>query len=179
MTARDRLPPWHERHRLANGRELLIRPIRPEDAEPVRAGFALLEPATVRNRLAGANELSAAASGRLARPNPRTEFTLVATEPENPGDAVVAALAHVQTDPAGHEGVFTILVSRFVGGLGMRRYLLTRIAKWARSRGVGTLRGELPRSPDVLELAASLGFRELDQPADPSLAQVALDLPRR
>ena len=179
MTARDRLPPWHERHRLANGRDLLIRPIRPEDAEPVRAGFALLEPASVRGRLAGASELSPAASGRLARPNPRTEFTLVATEPEDPGAAVVAALAHVQTDPAGHEGIFTILVSRFVGGLGMRRYLLTRIAKWARSRGVRTLRGELPRSPDVLQLAASLGFHEIDAPADPALAQVALELPRR
>jgi hypothetical protein len=179
MTARDRLPPWHERHRLANGRELLIRPIRPEDAEPVRAGFALLEPAGARDRLGGGGELSPAASGRLSRPNPRTEFTLVATEPEDPGAAVIAAMAHVQTDPAASEGVFTILVSRFVGGLGMRRYLLTRIAKWARSRGVGVLRGELPRSPDVLQLAASLGFRELDDQPDPSQAQVALELPRR
>ena len=179
MTARDRLPPWHERHRLANGRELLIRPIRPEDAEPVHAGFALLEPAVVRERLAGVSDWSVAASGRLARPNPRTEFTLVATEPEDPGAAVIAALAHVRTDPAGHEGAFDILVSRFVAGLGLRRYLLTRVAKWARSRGVVTLRGELPRDPDLLELAASLGFRELGPGADPALAQVVLELPRR
>ena len=32
MTAPKRLPPWHEHFRLPNGRELLIRPIRPEDA---------------------------------------------------------------------------------------------------------------------------------------------------
>ena len=43
MTARNRLPPWHEMQRLANGREVLIRPIRPEDALPLRAGFALLQ----------------------------------------------------------------------------------------------------------------------------------------
>jgi hypothetical protein len=179
MTARDRLPPWHERHRLANGRELLIRPIRPEDAEPVRAGFALLEPVAARLRLAGSGELSTAASERLSRPNPRTEFTLVATEPEDPGAAVIAALAQVQTDPAGREGVFTIVVSRFVGGLGMRRYLLTRVAKWARSRGLASLHGDLPRTPDVLELAASLGFREFGEQPDPTLAHVALDLPGR
>lgn len=179
MTARDRLPPWHERHRLANGRELLIRPIRPEDAEPLRVGFPLLEPAALRSRLAAAADLTTAAAERLARPNPRTEFALVATEPEDPGIAVIAAVAHVQTDPAAHEGVFTVLVSRFVAGLGMRRYLLTRVAKWARSRGVGHLHGELPRSPDVLQLAASLGFAVLDDDRDPALVRVTLELPRR
>ena len=42
MAERNRMPPWHERLRLRNGREVQIRPIRPEDAEPLRAGFALL-----------------------------------------------------------------------------------------------------------------------------------------
>ena len=35
MAARNRLPPWHDEVRLANGREILIRPIRPDDALPV------------------------------------------------------------------------------------------------------------------------------------------------
>jgi GNAT superfamily N-acetyltransferase len=179
MNVRDRLPPWHERHRLANGRELLIRPIRPEDAEPLRLGFPLFEPAVLRSRFAGAAELGSTAADRYARPNPRTEFALVATEPEDPGTAVIAALAHVRTDPAAQEGMFTVLVSRFVSGLGMRRYLLTRVAKWARSRGVGVLRGELPQSPDVLQLAASLGFRVQGDGPDPALVQVTLELPRR
>ena len=30
MTAPKRLPPWHEHFRLPSGRELLIRPIRPD-----------------------------------------------------------------------------------------------------------------------------------------------------
>ena len=42
MAKRNRLPPWHELTRLANGRELLLRPIHPLDAEPLRAGFTLL-----------------------------------------------------------------------------------------------------------------------------------------
>lgn len=121
MAGRERLPPWHERHRLANGREVLIRPIRPEDAGPLRAGFDLLEPEALRRGMSGGAALDDAAAGRLVRPNPRTEFALVTTDLEGPGDAVIAALAHVQTDPAGHEGRFTLLVSRFVAGLGMRR----------------------------------------------------------
>ena len=40
MAARNRLPPWHEQIRLSNGREVLIRPIRPADADPLRQGFA-------------------------------------------------------------------------------------------------------------------------------------------
>ena len=92
---------------------------------------------------------------------------------------MIAAVAAVQSDPAAHEGFFTILVSRFVSGLGMRRYLLTRIAKWARSRGVGILRGDLPQDPSVLQLAESLGFRRVDGAEDPSLVRVALEPARR
>lgn len=179
MVARDRLPPWHERHRLTNGRDVVIRPIRPEDAGPLCAGFDLLEPASMRPLLAGRPQPSQEDCDRLARPNPRTEFTLVVADPDAPGDAVIAAVAAVQSDPAAHEGVFTILVSRFVAGLGMRRYLLTRIAKWARSRGVGILRGDLPQDADLLKLAESLGFRQVDGSADPSLVRVVLEPARR
>ena len=35
MAARNRMPPWHENVRLSNGRDVLIRPIRPEDAVPL------------------------------------------------------------------------------------------------------------------------------------------------
>ena len=60
MATRERLPPWHERQRLPNGREVLIRPIRPEDAGPLRAGFALLQPEEVRQRfLSSMRELPA------------------------------------------------------------------------------------------------------------------------
>lgn len=176
MVARDRLPPWHELHRLDNGRDILIRPIRPEDGVPLLAGFALLEPEPARRQLGAAEALTSQAAERLARPNPRTEFTLVATDLESPGEAVIAALAYARTDPAGHEGMFTLLVSRFVAGLGMRRYLLTRVAKWARSRRLGLLHGELANDPGLLRLAESLGFRRVEGAVDPALVRVVLEL---
>lgn len=178
MPSRDRLPPWHERHRLPNGRELLIRPVRPEDAGPLRAGFALLEPEAARRRLVGAADIAAADAQALARPNPRTEFTLVASEPDDPGHAVIAALVHIQTDPAGFEGRFVLLATRFVAGLGLRRYLLTRVAKWARSRGVAMLQGVLPADDELLRLADTLGFRRLEAADDSGLVPVVLELRR-
>ena len=68
MAARNRMPPWHENVRLSNGRDVLIRPIRPEDAVLLRAGFALLQPDEVRQRfLHPMKELSADQAERLTR----------------------------------------------------------------------------------------------------------------
>lgn len=179
MAARDRLPPWHERHRLPNGRHVLVRPVRPEDAEPLRAGFALLEPMRLRCQLGGDGDLSSRDAARLTRLNPRTDFMLVVSEAdEPPGEALIGALAHARSDAAAQRAEFTVLVSRFVAGMGMGRYLLTRLAKWARGRGVGVLQGELPADhPAMLELARSLGFRAIDGASDPSLVRVTLELP--
>lgn len=176
MVARDRLPPWHERHRLPNGREVLVRPVRPEDADPLRAVFALLEPALLRARMA-TGELGVEAAQRLTRLNPRTDFMLVACDPDPPGEAVIAALAHVRTDAAGHRGEFVVLVGDFVARMGMGRYLLARLAKWARSRRLDVMQGELPAdNPAMLDLARSLGFRTQEPASDPSLVRVSLEL---
>ena len=73
MAARNRMPPWHEKLTLANGRELLIRPVRPEDAGPIRAGFSLLEPNEIRQRfLHPMKELGESQADRLTRPDPRS-----------------------------------------------------------------------------------------------------------
>src|SRR5690606_37514026 len=138
MPARERLPPWHERQRLPNGREVLIRPIRPEDADPLRASFSLLQPEEVRQRfLQSMKSLPEDMLERLTRVNPKTEFALVAAEPLPPGEALVGAVARVTADPEGEQGEFAILVSHYVAGQGLGRYLMTRLVKWARARSSG------------------------------------------
>lgn len=178
MATRDRLPPWHERHRLPNGREVLVRPVRPEDAAPLRAGFALLEPARLRARMAGSEgDPGETTAQRLTRLNPRTDFTLVAADPEPPGQSVIAALAHVRTDAAGHRGEFTVLVSPFVAGMGIGRYLLARLVKWARSRGLDVLQGDVSTEQiGLLAIAATLGFATT-QATEPGLVRLSLHLP--
>jgi len=178
MATRERLPPWHERQRLPNGRELLIRPIRPEDAAPLRGGFELLQPDEVRQRfLYSLKELSPEMAERFTKVNPKTEFALVAAEPYPPGEALVGAVARVVIDDTGRAAEFAILVSHYLAGMGLGRYLMTRLVKWARSKKLDRIYGDVfEHNTQMLTLAQSLGFtREVQHDAQ-GLVRVVLDL---
>lgn len=177
MAARNRLPPWHEMLRLPNGREVLIRPIRPDDAVPLRAGFPLLLPDEIRQRfLHAVKELTPEMAERLTRPDPRCEFAIVAAEPLPPGEALVGAVARVAIVDGTHEAEFAILVSSFIAGMGMGRHLMRRLVRWARGKKLERIHGDvLEHNLAMLSLAQSLGFRR--EAADaPGLVRVVLDL---
>lgn len=177
MAARNRMPPWHEKLTLANGRELLIRPIRPEDAGPLQAGFTLLEPDEIRQRfLHPMKELSQAQAERLARPDPRREFALVAAEPLPPGEALVGAVARIAIDDNRQDAEFAILVSHYIHGMGLGRHLMRRLVRWAKGKKLQRLIGEVQEdNQPMLALAQSLGFRQ--EPSDnPGTIRVILEL---
>ena len=177
MAARNRLPPWHEQIRLSNGREVLIRPIRPADAAPLRQGFPLLEPDEIRQRfLYALNELTPEMAEKLARPDAKREFALVAAEPLPPGEALVGAVARAAILDNGREAEFAILVSHYVAGMGLGRHLMRRLVRWAKGRKLQRLCGDvLEHNQPMLALAQSLGFRRV--PTDePGLVRVVLDL---
>ena len=178
MAARNRMPPWHENVRLGNGREILIRPIRPEDALTLRAGFALLQPDEVRQRfLHPMKELSVEQAERLARPNTRREFALVAAEPLPPGEALVGAVARAALVPRTRDAEFAILVSHFIAGQGLGRHLMRKLAKWARSKKLDRLYGDvLDTNLPMLALAQSLGFKRVREGGGSGLVRVVLDL---
>ncbi len=180
MTARNRLPPWHEEIRLANGRQVLIRPIRPADADPLRAAFALLEPDEVRKRfLYAKTELSPETASRLTQPNPKSEFVLVAAEPMTPGEALVGAVARAAVLPGTRHAEFHILVSHYVAGMGLGRHLMRRLVRWAKGKRLDRLYGDvLEENEPMLALAKSLGFRH-EQVETPGMVRVSLDLRRQ
>lgn len=178
MAARERLPPWHERQRLPNGRELLIRPIRPEDAAPLRAGFALLQPDEVRQRfLYSLKEMTPEMAEHFTRINPKNEFALVAAEPLPPGEALVGAVARVAIDNSGRNAEFAILVSRYISGMGLGRYLMTRLVKWARGKKLDSIYGDVfEHNHAMVALAQSLGFERQVQHDAQGLVRVVLAL---
>ena len=178
MAARNRMPPWHEHVRLANGRDILIRPIRPEDAGPMQAAFSLLEPDEIRQRfLHPMKELSAQQAERLARPDPRRDFALVAAEPLPPGEALVGAVARISIDDNGIDAEFAILVSHYVNGMGLGRHLMRRLVRWAKGRKVRRVYGDVLESNLPMQaLATSLGFRQ-EATGEPGLVRVVLDIP--
>lgn len=180
MAARNRLPPWHERMQLANGREVLIRPIRPEDALPLRASFSLLGPEEVRQRfLFAMKELSVEQADQFTRPDPKREFALVAAEPLPPGEALVGAVARVAVDEGGRDAEFAILVSRYINGMGLGRHLMRRLVRWAKGRKLETLYGDvLEHNQPMLALAKSLGFQR-QHCETPGLVRLVLPLQRK
>jgi RimJ/RimL family protein N-acetyltransferase len=177
MAARNRLPPWHEMIRLPNGREVLIRPIRPDDAIPLRAGFPLLQPEEIRQRfLYAVKELTPEMAERLTRPDPRCEFAIVAAEPLPPGEALVGAVARVAIVDGTREAEFAILVSSFIAGMGLGRHLMRRLVRWGRGKKLERIHGDvLEHNHAMLALAQSLGFRRETADA-PGLVRVVLDL---
>ena len=179
MAVRNRMPPWHETIRLANGREVLVRPIRPEDAVPLRAGFTLLQPDEVRQRfLFPMKELSAEQAQQLTRPNSRREFALVAAEPLPPGEAMIGAVARIAVDDDGRSGEFAILVSHYINGMGLGRHLMRRLVRWAKGRKLDRVYGEVLESNLPMQaLAASLDFRR-EAGSSPGLVSMVLDVPK-
>lgn len=180
MVARNRLPPWHEEIRLGNGREVLVRPIRPDDAPVLRAGLELLQPDDIRRHLAacaGAGDAGGdALADRLGQPDARREFTLVVTEQLPPGEAVILALACARIVADSDEAAFSILTARNVAGLGLGRHLLRRVSRWAAGKGVEALRGDVPEANGpLLDLARSMGFEEVEG-ADPGFIRIRLPL---
>lgn len=177
MAARNRLPPWHEMQHLSNGRDVLIRPIRPDDAQPLRAAFPLLEPDEVRVRMQSSlPELSAEMAEKLTRPDPRSEFAIVVTEPLPPGEAMVGAVARATIVPGGRDVEFAILVSRFIGGMGLGRHLMRRLVRWARGKQVDRIYGDvLEHNQPMLALAQSLGFQR-EESSEPGMVRVVLEL---
>lgn len=178
MAARNRLPPWHEHMRLVNGRQVLIRPIRPEDATPLRAGFSLLEPDEVRQRfLFTMKELTPQQADQFTRPDPKREFALVAAEPLPPGEALVGAVARAAIDVGGKDAEFAILVSHYINGMGLGRHLMRRLVRWAKGRKLETLYGDvLEHNQPMLQLAKSLGFTRRHSDI-PGLVRLVLPLP--
>ena len=177
MAARNRLPPWHDEVRLANGREILIRPIRPDDAMPIRAGFSLLQPDELRHRfLQEMSDLTPEMAQRLTRPDPKTTFVLVAAEHLPPGAALVGAVARIAITQGTHDAEFAILVGQHIAGMGVGRQLMLRLVRWARGKKLDRLYGNVPEeNQPMLALAESLGFRN-EGAAGQGLTRVVLDL---
>lgn len=174
---RNQLPPWHERLVLTNGRDILIRPIRPADAEPLRAAFVLLRPDEIRQRfLYAMKELPREMAIKLANPDPKTEFALVAAEPLPPGEALLGAVARASVQSGTRHAEFAILVSHFVAGMGLGRHMMGRLVRWAKAKKLEQLHGDvLESNQPMLGLVQSLGF--VREPGDaPGLTRVVLDL---
>lgn len=157
--------------------DLVIRPIRPDDAPQLRAAYQHLTPEDIRFRfLHMVNEITPAVARSLAQIDPAREFALVVAEPGPPGKAAIAGVARAAIASGSRESEFAIIIGEPLRGHGLAVHLMRKIIEWSRKKRLDAVYGDvLPDNTAMLELATHLGFKRYSS-GEPGLLRVRLRL---
>jgi acetyltransferase len=166
-----------ETYRLADGAEILVRPIVPEDEPLIVELHEGHSEHTIRMRFFGmVRHLSRASLLRLCRLDPDREMALAALHTGADGRPHMIGVARYYTHPQTGEAEFALVVTDAWQGKGVGSHLMRRLADVARQRGVKWLVGDVLReNTAMLELMGYLGFtiRPTD---DAAVVQAVLEL---
>ncbi|WP_048861338.1 GNAT family N-acetyltransferase, partial [Acidisphaera rubrifaciens] len=165
----------------AGGPPLLIRPIRPEDAEAHGAFFARLSPEDVRYRFFTAvRELSADMMVRLTQVDYDREMAFVAVRPPQAGDAEggdTVGVARLVCEADCRSAEFAVIVQPDMKGRGLASHLMRRLFDWARRRGIAEIVGQvLADNAPMLAFVRRLGFSVHRMPGEEDVMEVRLAL---
>lgn len=161
--------------RAADGMRVIVRPIRPEDADIEREFVHSLSPETRYLRFMGSiKELSPAMLARFTQIDYGREMALIAVVGEETRERQIG-VARYSTNVDGKSAEFAIVVAEPWQRHGLGRYLMLRLIGIARAQGLITLAGQvLGANPQMLEFAAGLGF--VVEEDDPQVKLVRLAL---
>ena len=137
----------------AQGREFVIRPIRPEDAEAHAALVSRVPPEDLRFRFfSSLRSVAPEQMVRLTQIDYEREMAFVAIR-----DLVTVGVARVVCD--GDCGEFAILVQPDAKGVGLARHLMECLIAWGRGRGLSRITGQvLSDNHAMLGFVRHLGF---------------------
>ncbi|MGE0723462.1 MAG: GNAT family N-acetyltransferase, partial [Alphaproteobacteria bacterium] len=159
--------------RLPDGTDILLRPIRPEDAPALEAAVDRMTPEDIRMRFfAPMRKLPETMLARLTQIDYDREMAIVAFRKDTrEGMGVVRLLA----DPDGQRAEFAIAVVSDAKGRGLGYLLMQRIVSYARGRGIKQIVGDVLRENQaMLDLARDLGFEIEPSGSDPAIVRVRL-----
>jgi acetyltransferase len=166
--------------RLRDGRELMVRPVLPEDEPAFQDAFAKLTPEEIRLRFfTPIKALSHVQAARFTQIDYDREMALALVGPGVPGKAEVFGVARLAADPDNERAEYAIIVRHDMTGRGLGRHLMQRLIEYARRRGTGEIFGDVLReNAPMLRLCRELGFTAASVPDEPSLVRVVLKLGR-
>jgi acetyltransferase len=158
---------------LADGMDITIRPIRPEDAG--------LEQAFVRNLseqsrffrfMNSVQELSQSMLVRFTQIDYSREMALIAVTEVN-GIDVELGVTRFAINPDGESCEFALVIADQMHGKGLGQKLMTALMDAARSKGLKVIEGEvLKNNTDMLSLMDRLGFEVVTSTDDDSIKSV-------
>jgi acetyltransferase len=161
---------------MADGTDITIRPIRPEDAALVRAFVAgLSDEARFFRFMNVLQELSEPMLVRLTQLDYSKEIALLAVTAAAPETEL--GVARFFVNPDGETCEFAIVLADSMTGKGLGQKLLTALVEVARARGLRRIGGEvLASNHAMLRLAQTLGFGVTPLAGNPDVVAIGLDL---
>ncbi|MDP2805648.1 MAG: bifunctional acetate--CoA ligase family protein/GNAT family N-acetyltransferase [Gallionellaceae bacterium] len=161
------------RWQLADGMDITIRPIRPEDAELVQSFVRNLSAESRYFRFMNSvQELSQSMLVRFTQIDYSREMALIAVT-EVGGKEVEQGVARFSTNPDGESCEFALVIADNMHGKGLAQKLMTALMDAARSKGLKVIEGEVLRNnADMLHLMDRLGFKVETSPEDDSIKSV-------
>lgn len=155
-----------------------LRPIRPEDEPPLQDLFDRLSPDDVRMRFfRPLKVLDHEFAARLTQIDYDRHMALILTGPGHPGEAPIHGVARLVRDPDGDTAEFAVTVESALQGTGLGRLLMERIIEYGRRIGLKTIFGlVLAENRAMLGLAGKLGFIAREEPGEPGVLRVELEL---
>ncbi len=162
-------------HWTAKGETLVIRPIRPEDAEAHAALFSRLTPEDIRFRFFSMlRALSPEQVARMTQVDYDREMAFVAVR-EATGETV--GVCRLVREPYTTAGEFAVLVEPSMKGRGLARRLMQRVMDWGRSQGMTSITGQvLAENRPMLAFMRRLGFTIRRLPDEPDVVEVVMSL---
>ncbi|WP_019657353.1 bifunctional acetate--CoA ligase family protein/GNAT family N-acetyltransferase [Variovorax atrisoli] len=150
-----------------NGREIVVRPIRPEDEPQHRRFLESLDAEDMRMRFFSVRkEMPRSELARLTQIDYDREMAFIAEDVDAQGHARTLGVARTVCDPDNVEAEFALVVRSELKGQGLGKVLFERLIEHARSRGTLRLVGIVLReNTRMLKLTAALGFKA--DPAEP------------
>ncbi|MCU0896822.1 MAG: GNAT family N-acetyltransferase [Burkholderiales bacterium] len=163
---------------LWDGREVQVRPIRPEDAKAHQRAFAASGEEDRRMRyFTSLRELSDEAAARSTQIDYDREMALVAVDPAEPTELLGGA--RIIADPDNQTAEFAVSVRSAMKGTGLGPLALGMILDYAYDRGIKQVWGTVLReNKPMIAVAERLGFRKERDPDDPECVKMVIDLPR-
>jgi acetyltransferase len=160
------------------GRDIELRPIRPEDAARHRAFAERLAPADLRLRFfQNRRELPASELARLTQIDYEREMAFVAVAAGTDGEAETLGVVRAIADPDNEEAEFAIIVRSDLQQRGLGRLLMRKMIGYCRERGTRRLVAlVLHENLTMLALARTFGFTPENADADRESVRIVLPL---
>ncbi|MBN2562767.1 MAG: bifunctional acetate--CoA ligase family protein/GNAT family N-acetyltransferase [Phycisphaerae bacterium] len=146
--------------KLRSGREMFVRPIRPEDQPAHMAFLSHLTPEDLRFRFLGLRtDLPSSEMARLVQIDYAREMAFIAIVPNDQGQEETVAVVRAVTNPDNTKADFAVMVRSGFQKLGLGTALMEKIIRYCRSLGTGEVVGQvLADNEAALNLTCKLGF---------------------